>query len=55
VGLVPRLFAAVALTERTGSFAASFLIVPAAMLPVGLGVRLFTPDHAGKDLDSIAV
>jgi hypothetical protein len=29
--------------------------VPAAMLLMGLGIWLFTPDHAGKDLDSTAV
>jgi hypothetical protein len=42
-------------TERTGSFAASFLIVPAAMAFMGAGIWRFTPDHAGKDLDSIAI
>jgi hypothetical protein len=46
---------AIGLTERTGSFAASFLPVPAAMLLMGLGIWRFTPDHARKDLDSIAV
>jgi MFS family permease len=55
VGFVLWPFVTVALTERTGSFAASFLIVPVAMLVMGLGIWLFTPDHAGKDLDSIAV
>jgi len=52
VGFVLWPFVTVWLTERTGSFAASFLIVPFAMLLMGLGVWLFTPDHAGKDLDS---
>jgi len=48
-------FVTVALTERTGSFAASFLIVPVAMVLMGAGIWLFTPDHAGKDLDSITI
>jgi len=55
VGFVLWPFVTVALTERTGSFAASFLIVPVAMLLMGVGIFFFTPDHAGKDLDSIAV
>jgi MFS family permease len=55
IGFVLWPFVTVWLTERTGSFAASFLIVPVAMLLMGLGIWLFTPDHAGKDLDSIAV
>lgn len=55
VGFVLWPFVTVWLTERTGSFAASFLIVPVAMLLMGVGIFLFTPDHAGKDLDSIAV
>jgi MFS transporter, putative metabolite:H+ symporter len=55
VGFVLWPFFTVWLTERTGSFAASFLIVPFAMLLMGGGIWLFTPDHAGKDLDSIAV
>jgi MFS family permease len=55
VGFVLWPFVAVWLTERTGSFAASFLIVPIAMLLMGAGIRLFTPDHVGKDLDSIVV
>jgi MFS family permease len=55
VGFVLWPFVTVWLTERTGSFSASFLIVPVAMLLMGVGIWLFTPDHAGKDLDSIAV
>ena len=55
VGFVLWPFVTVWLTERTGSFAASCLIVPVAMLLMGLGIWRFTPDHAGKDLDSIAV
>jgi MFS family permease len=55
VGFVLWPFVTVWLTERTGSFAASFLIVPFAMLLMGLGIWRFAPEHAGKDLDSIAV
>jgi hypothetical protein len=43
------------LTEWTGSFAGRFLTVPLAMLLMGLGIWRFTPDHAGKNLDSVAI
>ena len=55
VGFVLWPFVTIWLTERTGSFAASFLIVPFAMLVMGLGIWRFTPDHAGKDLDFIVI
>ena len=55
VGFVLWPFVTIELTQRTGSFAASFLIVPVAMLLMGIGIWLFTPDHAGKDLDEIGV
>ncbi len=48
-------FLAVGLQQRTGSFAAAFLLIPAAMACMALGVWWFTPDHAGQDLDQIAV
>ncbi len=41
--------------RRRPRFAAAFLIVPVAMAPMGPGFWLFAPDHAGKDLDSIAI
>ena len=47
-------FLAVGLQQHTGSFAAAFLLIPAAMACMALGVWWFTPDHAGKDLDQIA-
>ena len=47
-------FLAVGLQQRTGSFAAAFLLIPAAMACMALGVWWFTPDHAGRDLDQIA-
>ena len=55
VGFVLWPYVTVGLKEHTGSFAASFLIVPVVMALMGLGIWLFTPDHAGKDLDSIAI
>jgi MFS family permease len=48
-------FLAVGLQQRTGSFAAAFLLIPAAMACMALGVWWFTPEHAGKDLDEIAL
>ncbi len=46
-------FLAVGLQQRTGSFAAAFLLIPVAMACMALGVWWFTPDHAGRDLDEI--
>jgi sugar phosphate permease len=48
-------FLAVGLQQRTGSFAAAFLLIPVAMAFMALGVWLFAPDHAGKELDHIAL
>ena len=53
VGFVLWPFVTVWLTERTGSFSASFLAVPIAMAFMGLGIWRFTPDHVGKELDTI--
>ncbi len=47
-------FLAIWLQQRTGSFAAAFLLIPAAMACMAVGVWWFAPDHAGKDLDEIA-
>jgi MFS family permease len=47
-------FLAVGLQQRTGSFAAAFLLIPAAMACMAIGVWWFTPEHAGRDLDQIA-
>lgn len=48
-------FLAVGLQQRTGSFAAAFLLIPAAMACMALGVWWFTPEHAGRELDEIGV
>lgn len=48
-------FVAVALQQRTGSFADAFLLIPVVMVLMGVGVWLFVPDYAGKDLDAIGV
>lgn len=48
-------FLAVGLQQRTGSFAAAFLLIPAAMACMALGVWWFTPEHAGRELDEIAL
>jgi MFS family permease len=55
VGFILWPFVAVSLQQSTGSFAAAFLLIPVAMLLMALGIRLFAPDHAGKELDAIAV
>jgi MFS family permease len=48
-------FLAVGLQQYTGSFAAAFLLIPAAMACMALGVWWFTPEHAGQELDHIAL
>jgi MFS family permease len=48
-------FLAVGLQQHTGSFAAAFLLIPVAMVFMALGVWKFAPDHAGKELDHIAL
>lgn len=55
VGFVLWPFVAVALQQRTGSFAAAFLLIPVAMALMALGVWLFVPEHVGKELDAISV
>ena len=47
-------FVTVYLQQRTGSFQDAFLICPVIMVLMGVGVWLFVPDHAGRDLDAIA-
>jgi MFS family permease len=48
-------FLAVGLQQRTGSFAAAFLLIPVAMACMAAGVWWFTPEHAGRELDEIGV
>ena len=55
VGFVLWPFVAVALQQRTGSFADAFLLIPVVMALMALGVWLFVPDHVGKELDAISV
>ena len=47
-------FVAVGVQQYTGSFAGAFLLIPVAMVFMAIGVWLFTPDHAGMELDHIA-
>jgi MFS family permease len=55
VGFVLWPFVTIGIQQSTGSFARAFLIVPVAMLLMGLGIWLFTPEHKGKELDAIAI
>ena len=48
-------FVTIGIKEYTGSFALAFMVVPLAMALMAAGVWLFTPDHAGKELNEIAV
>jgi hypothetical protein len=41
--------------HRTGSVAAAFLAIPAAMLLMTAGTWAFTPEHAGQERDTISV
>jgi MFS family permease len=55
VGFVLWPFGTIGIQQSTGSFAEAFLIVPVAMLLMGVGIWLFTPEHRGKELDAIAI
>ena len=48
-------FATVALQQSTGSFKTAFLCIPVFMLAMALGVWLWVPEHAGKELNKISV
>jgi hypothetical protein len=48
-------FATVALQQATGSFALAFLTIPVFMVAMAVGVWLIVPEHAGKELNAIAV
>lgn len=54
VGFVLWPFVTVYLQQRTGSFQSAFLICPVIMVLMAIGVWLFCPDHAQKELDAIA-
>jgi MFS family permease len=55
VGFVLWPFATVALQQSTGSFALAFLCIPAFMVAMAIGVWLWVPEHAGKELNAIIV
>ena len=55
VGFVLWPFATVALHQATGSFALAFLTIPVFMAAMAVGVWFIVPEHAGKELDAIAV
>jgi MFS family permease len=55
VGSVLWPFVAVWLRQETGSFAAAFLLIPVIMLVQGAVIWFWSPEHAGKELDAIAV
>ena len=53
VGFVLFPFVSIALQQHTGSFALSFLCIPVLMIAMAIGVYLFVPEHAGKELNEI--
>ena len=55
VGFVLWPFATVALQQATGSFALAFLTIPVFMVAMAVGVWFTVPEHAGKELNAIAV
>ena len=55
VGFVLWPFATVALQQATGSFALAFLTIPVFMVAMAAGVWFIVPEHAGKELNAIAV
>ena len=48
-------FVSVYLRETTGSFQAAFLLIPVIMVIQTLVIWFYSPEHAGKPLDEIAV
>jgi hypothetical protein len=55
VGFVLWPFATVALQQATSSFALAFLTIPVFMVAMAAGVWFIVPEHAGKELNAIAV
>jgi MFS family permease len=55
VGFVLWPFTTVALQQATGSFALAFLTIPVFMAAMAVGVWFLIPEHAGKQLNAIAV
>ncbi|MCL2429411.1 MAG: MFS transporter [Alphaproteobacteria bacterium] len=54
VGFVLWPFVTVYLQQSSGSFQSAFLVCPVIMVMMAIGVWLFCPDHARKELDAIA-
>ncbi|MFV0298635.1 MAG: MFS transporter [Hyphomicrobiaceae bacterium] len=48
-------FVSVWIHQATGSFTLAFLLIPVAMLLQALVVWVWSPEHAGKDLDEISI
>jgi MFS family permease len=55
IGAVLWPFVSVWLRETTGSFAAAFLLIPLILLLMAAIIWFYSPEHARKDLDMIAV
>jgi len=55
IGAVLWPFVSVWLRETTGSFVAAFLLIPVILLIMAAIIWLYSPEHARKDLDLIAV
>jgi len=55
VGAVLWPFVSVYLREATGSFVAAFLLIPVILLAMAGIIWFYSPEHARKDLDQIAV
>jgi hypothetical protein len=48
-------FVSVYLRETTGSFVAAFLLIPVILLVMAAIIWFYSPEHARKELDAIAV
>jgi MFS family permease len=55
IGAVLWPFVSVWLRETTGSFVAAFLLIPLILLVMAAIIWFYSPEHARKDLDMIAV
>jgi len=55
VGAVLWPFVSVYLRETTWSFVAAFLLIPVILIVMAAIIWFYSPEHARKDLDQIAV
>jgi hypothetical protein len=55
IGTVLWPFVSVYLRETTGSFVAAFLLIPVILVIMAAIIWFYSPEHARKDLDQIAV